>query len=50
MFNDQGDEYYSIIPRVEGKAHRENRYKSLEALEGAINRGDQPGEVVRENV
>ena len=45
MFNDRGDEYYTIIPRVEGKAHRDNRYAALEALEAAIARGGQPGRV-----
>ena len=50
MFNSQGDEYFSIIPRAEGKAHREARYTTLETLEAAIARGDQPGEVGREEL
>ncbi|MGH6738488.1 MAG: hypothetical protein ACREDY_05550 [Bradyrhizobium sp.] len=45
MANDNGQEYFAIVPVEGGKAWRDLRAKALDELDEAIERGDPPGQV-----
>lgn len=45
MVDDLGQEYFAIIPNPGGRAYREAREKTLDALEAAIANKLPPGEV-----
>jgi hypothetical protein len=45
MFNDRRDEFFTIIPRVDGKAWRPARDAALTMIQEAISEGREPGEV-----
>lgn len=40
-----GREYFTIVSREIPRAYREAKERALDAIETAIGRGDQPGEV-----
>lgn len=47
MRNDRGDEYFSIVPcGSSGKAARQARENALDVISDAIERGDEPGQVM----
>ena len=46
MVNDRFGEYFMFIPADEGRKYRERRDEALETLQGAINAGLDPGEVL----
>lgn len=45
LADDQGQEYYAIVPVMSGKKWRERRETALDAIDEAIVRGEAPGEV-----
>ena len=45
LIDDRGDEYWTLIPTCSGKRYRDTRDRVLDALQDAIERGDEPGEV-----
>lgn len=45
MVGERNAEYFAIVPGGEGRVYRENRDRALDAIEDAIARGDEPGEV-----
>jgi hypothetical protein len=45
MADSRGREYYAILPGGSGKGWRERRDTALDAIEAAIEAGEEPGEV-----
>jgi hypothetical protein len=45
MADRQGREYYAIVASATGKGWRARRDAALDAIDGAITAGDEPGEV-----
>lgn len=45
MADGLGREFFAIVPSSIGRRWRECRDAALDAIEGAIDAGDQPGEV-----
>ena len=44
--NDRNVEFFMFIPAQDGRKYRERRDEALETLQGAINAGLDPGEVL----
>ena len=45
MVDERGGEFWRVVPVSGGKAWREARDRALDAIEDAVARGDEPGEV-----
>ena len=45
MANEQGSEYFCLLPVTEGKAWRDAKQEALSALSEAITDGLRPGEI-----
>lgn len=44
MVNEQNEEYFCLLPRIDGRAWRKLRQEAIEVLSGAIEDGMRPGE------
>ena len=45
MADELGQEYYTVLTELDGRAGRDMREQAIEALASAIENGDEPGEV-----
>jgi hypothetical protein len=45
MWDQRGGEYYSIVPRVDGKQWKDIRIAALTAIQEAMDEGREPGPI-----